>query len=218
MRSPDHKAIMASRLAPDDDTDFFPTPPWGARAGAEIIRRIDPAARTVWEPACGAGHMVHGLSDYFERVYASDAYDYQWGHRLFDFIDPSLRAPIVADWIMTNPPFDTKVEPFIRLAYARARRGVAVLLQLRALEGQKRFRLFDEIKLTAFAPFAERLVILKGRYDPTRTTATAYAWYFIRKPVAGFELPDHEGLRMPIPPGTQARLTRASDARFAVSA
>jgi hypothetical protein len=210
-------SIMASRLRAEDFPDFFPTPPWGFRAVAEIIRRLDPAARTAWECACGAGHGVHGLSETFE-VFASDAFDYGWGHALHDFIDPWTPPPFEADWIITNPPFADKVDPFIRMAYGRARRGAAMLLQLRAMEGQKRHGLFQDIPLTAVAPFAERLPIFKGRYDPTKTTATAYAWFIFQKTPVRSALAPAGGVRIPIPPGTLARLTRPTDAAFAVGA
>jgi hypothetical protein len=62
-------AVMSSRVATaPDELDYFPTPPWAARAGAELIKRLDPAARSCWEPACGQGHMAHGLADYFAEV------------------------------------------------------------------------------------------------------------------------------------------------------
>lgn len=72
-----HTAVMAQRaprqVASDDarrrlwrQLDFYPTPPWAARAGAELISEIDPEAKTVWEPACGQGHMAEPLGEYFD--------------------------------------------------------------------------------------------------------------------------------------------------------
>ncbi len=208
-----HTAVMASRDKTADERDFYPTWPWGARAGAELIRQLDPAAKSVWEPACGAGHMVHGFRDYFASVHASDAYWYD-GNRIFEFINGAdTDAPYVADWIATNPPF-AQLEDFIRVAHRRARRGVAMLLRLGCLAGQERDRLFhDECGLSAVAPFSERLPLLKGRCDPEITSATDYAWYFFEK---------HRRVARPhpivlrIPPGTRARLTRPSDAAFAI--
>ena len=51
--------------------DYFPTPPWAARAGAELIRFVDPEARTIWEPACGDGHMAAVLRP-ADTAYVSD--------------------------------------------------------------------------------------------------------------------------------------------------
>lgn len=216
------RAVMASRDHLADDVDFFPTPPWGARAGADLIKRLDPDARSVWECAAGAGHAVHGLRDYFPVVHESDAYDYGRGVRLHDFTDRSRRTPFAADWIVTNPPF-ALTQVFIRQAWRHARRGLAMLMRLAMLEGQERYRLFyGDVPLTAVAPFAERLPMHKGRYDPDGVTATAYAWFIWLKPVLR---PERFMVRLdgrlwpatiPIAPGAEARFTRPSDAAFAV--
>ena len=73
MKPSDARNVMASRAEPPGALDFFPTPPWAARAGGELIQRLDPGAWNCWEPACGQGHMAHGLLDYFEAgVFSSD--------------------------------------------------------------------------------------------------------------------------------------------------
>jgi len=209
-----HQAgVMAARDMSADERDFFPTWPWAARAGAELVRRLDPAARSVWEPACGMGSMVHGLRDVFTVVHASDAYQYG-GNVVWDFVaGADADAPYVADWIITNPPFAPSLE-FIRLAHRRARRGSAMLLPTRYLSGQDRDRLFwDETGHTAFAAFAERVNLVKGRLDPEISSAMDLCWFFWEK---------HRRVRRPhpiqlrIPPGTRARLTRPSDAAFAM--
>lgn len=213
----DHRATMAGRVAPrDDNADLFLTAPWGGRSIGEIIRRIDPSARTAWECACGPGTLVHGLSDYFDEVYASDLFNYGWGHRLYDFMSDEP-APFVADWIITNPPFGKKIIPFIRNAVRRSRRGCAMLVQLRVLAGQERYAVFQAVGLSHTAVFAERIAMVAGRYDPTASTATEYVWLIFQKPQRrGAPLPTtYQGLT--IPPGTKARLMRLSDFRFAVS-
>lgn len=211
---------MASRQpTPADDPDFFPTPPWGARAGAELIRRLDPApALSAWEPACGAGHMVHGLRDYFPWVHASDAYHYG-GNAIHDFLGGG-RPYVSADWIVTNPPF-AHLEAFVRTAWPLARRGVAMLMRAAALETVGRYSLlYRDCPLTVFAPFSERLPMGKGRWDPDLSSAAFYAWFVWLKPelrprrfmarVGGEYFP----ATVPIPPGTEARLTHPDDARL----
>lgn len=219
-----HRASAAG-----DDVDFYPTQPWGARAGGELIRRFDPAARTVWECACGAGHMVHGLRDYFERVFASDACLYD-RNRIHDFTGDEP-APFEADWIATNAPF-SDIDGFIARAWALARRGVAILGPARTLEGVGRHPLMygpagGLPPLTVFAPFSERLPMHRGVYDPDRGTAANYAWFLFLKPVLRprrflARVPDGQGgviLRpavVDIPPGTRTRLFRRSDLAYAV--
>jgi hypothetical protein len=215
------RSIMASRDPKSDSVDFFPTPPWGGRAGAELVLQLDPSARSVWECAAGAGHMAHGLRDYFPVVFESDAYDYGRGVPLFDFAaGPAHPAPWRPDWVVTNPPF-ALTERFIRLAYARAGRGVAMLMRLAMLEGQGRDRLFyDQVPLAASAPFAERLPMVKGRWEPEASSASAYAWFFWLKPAAGGARrwargPSSGARLLRIPAGTRKRLERPSDRAFA---
>ena len=210
-------AVMAHRQpTAADDPDFFPTPPWGARAGAELVRRLDPAARVVWECASGAGHMAHGLRDYFPVVRLSDAYAYD-GEARFDFLSDGP-GPFEADWIITNPPF-APLEAFVRAAWPRARRGVAMLMRAGALESIGRYSLlYRDCPLTVFAPFSERLPMHRARWEPDGSSAAFYAWFLFCKPVlrpARFMARvggDLYPATVPIPPGTEARLTRPSDA------
>lgn len=217
------RAVMAARVPTDDDVDLFLTPPWGGRTGGEIILEIDPAARSVWEPACGPGAMAHGLADYFPIVHTSDAYLYD-GNVIHDFIGDAP-SPYVADWIVSNPPFAT-AEMFIRRAYAEARRGVAMLLRTGMLEGQGRHGLhYGDCPLTVIAPFSERLPMLKGRYDPDASSAAFYSWFIWVKPVLRprrFMSRWPDGTWRPsvrdIAPGARQRLFRASDMQFAMVA
>jgi hypothetical protein len=217
----DHRAVMASRLPAADETDFYPTPPWGARAGGELIRRFDPfGGRCWWEPACGALHMAHGLRDYAPQLVISDAYRYGGGYPLYDFRSEAP-PPFSADWVATNPPF-LDIEVFIRRAYARATRGVALLMRAALLETVGRYSLlYRDCPLTAFAPFSERLPMHKGRYEDDGSTATFYAWFIWLKPVLRprrfmARIGDtYYPATVPIPPGTKARLYRPSDAAFA---
>lgn len=213
-----------------DDVDFFPTQPWAGRAGVEIVRLLDPAVRTVWEPACGPGHLVHAMVDRFETVFASDAYLYD-GNVVHDFLGaapPPFWAPGGGpDWIVTNPPF-SNLPGFIRTAYAQARRGVALLMPSRVLEGVLRHGLlYEECPLTVVAPFSERLPMHKGAYDPSRSTAAFYSWFLWLKPALKPQrfmarMPDGDGGQnwrpgvMPIAPGTKRRLFRRSDLRLAM--
>lgn len=221
-------AVMAHRVTPSGGADLFMSQPWSGRAGAEIVRRLDPAARSVWEPACGPGTLLHGLSGQFETVHGSDAYLYD-GNRIHDFVGGEAPPFGPVDWIMTNPPFtDGMIVAFIRRAWALARRGVAMLLRLGCLDGIGRHGLLygTETPLTIVAPFSERVCMVKGRYDPDGSTAAQYAWFFFLKPalrperfMARVPGPNGELLLRPgvidIPPGTKKRLFLPSDLAFA---
>lgn len=198
-----------------DAVNLFPTAPWGGRAVGEIIRQLDPRARTAWECACGPGMLAHGLQDYFEAVYLSDFVQYG-AHRIFDFVrDGEDQVPFEADWIVTNPPFDLG-EEFVELAFARARRGVAMLCRLGFLEGRKRWRLlYRNCRYYAVAPFSERLPLVMGCWDPEAASAAAYAWFIWLKPSVGPRVRPPHPYVIDIEPGSCARLSRESDLQFA---
>ncbi len=223
-----HSSVMAGRQATEaGDLDYFPTPPWAARAGGELIRRLDPGLWSCWEPACGGGHMAHGLGDWFGSVICSDISDHgasgQGPVMIGDFLDPLWdHGPdqVTADWIVTNPPFKLG-EAFVRTALGRARRGVAMLLRLSFREGAGRAGLFEGAPWVGKATFTERVPMVKGRWDPEASSATAYAWFIWMHDGAVIESPLQPaimyaqeggmGLDMAIPAGTKTRLSRPSD-------
>ena len=177
-------AVFAQRFLPTDDLDFFPTPPWGTRALCEQM--IDLAGATVWEPACGRGHMLRPLREYAAYVHGSDIEDRGAG-QVFDFLsleglglgEPPF-GPV--DWVVTNPPF-APLHRFVTCALRIARRGVAILGRLQLLEGAERYQ---TIYLPydghwTVAAFVERLPMEEGCCAPDTSSATAYAWLIIDK-------------------------------------
>lgn len=211
---------MASKLTPAEDDlygrlDFYPTPPWAARALLVVLAQLprqDFSLLAAWEPAAGAGHIVHALRPHFGVVFASDVHDYGRGFKVGSFIGdgPDIaRCPFDPDWIITNPPF-TLATDFIRRGLHEAREGVAMLLRTAFIEGGERYRtIFGPTPPTVFAPFAERVPMVKGRWDPAASTATSYAWFVWLKHRGDLVAP-----RAPfwIPPGQRQRLTKPDDA------
>jgi hypothetical protein len=215
-------AVMADR-APDEveeDTpqmrlyrrlNYFPTPPWAARAGAELLLHLDPSARSVAEPACGEMHMAAAMEGYFADVRPSDIHPFSPKTPIRDWLDDDAWAEDEVDWIMTNPPF-ALAEDFIRRGLRRARTGVAILVRLSFMESDGRYDLHCNpvAPLTLYAPFVERVPMFLGRYLPKKSSATAYAWLFYMK-----GHPDPGRFKL-IAPGTKARLLRPADIdRFA---
>lgn len=206
-------AVMAQRSEPPDSLDFFPTPPWATRALCEIVLRGFNLG-TVWEPACGEGHMAEVLREYATRVFASDVFNYGKGQSAigsFVGVGPDVvQPPHPVTWIITNPPFNLAGE-FLERARTEAR-GVAMLVRTAWLEGGERYdRIFSKHPPNLVAVFSERVPMVKGRWNPRASTATSYAWC-VWKP-GSFA----EGTRlMWIPPGQRQRLTLPTDfERFA---
>lgn len=180
-------AVMAQRHEVPDSLDYFPTPPWATRALCEQLLRLQEfggweitSLTSAWDPACGEGHMVRPLAEWFHRIEASDIHDYGRGYRTSDFLGdglfPPWRPSEPVDWIITNPPFNLG-EQFVHLALRLARIGVAMLVRTAFLETLGRCeRLFLPCPPALILQFAERVPMLKGRLDPNGDTATAYCW------------------------------------------
>jgi len=183
----------ASRVEDADSRDYSPTPPWATRA---LFHYVLPclgygetfwrgAPFTVWEPACGEGHIAAVLQEFFwpDCVTATDIHDYSTEGRsppaFFGTRDFLESAPDFGreDWIITNPPFGDRVLPFMRTALDRAGTGVALFLQLRYLEGVERYdEVFRNRPPSLVAPFVERVPLHMGRYEPDGSTMTAFMW------------------------------------------
>ncbi len=195
--------------------EFFPTPPWAARAGAELVLALDEKACSVWEPACGQGHIAEPLREYFDRtkVIATDIHKYGYGGE-WDFLSEKRLPLSGVDWVITNPPFP-KAADFVRRGLEVADRGVAVLCRMAFLESASRYTLHfhSRYPLYVMAPFIERVPMQLGSWEPQGSTATAYAWFVYSK-IGKAASP----IIMPIPPGSKTRLTKPTDAaRFGAS-
>jgi hypothetical protein len=206
-------AVMAARREPPDALDYFPTPPWATRA---LFRHVTPElgvedVGSVWEPACGEGHMAEVIAEFsHEPVIASDIFDgYGYGSAYLDFVHDQPR--VKADWIITNPPFNLACDFTLR-ALELASEGVAMLVRTQWIESKERYqKLFRDRPPTIYAPFVERVPMVKGRWDPAASTATSYAWFLWRHAQH-----DQPSRIFWIPPGCRESLTKPDDrTRFA---
>lgn len=204
------RALMASRVEPPDSLEYFPTPPWATRAlMVHVLGKIhSPLSHCGWtalDPACGEGHMVEPLREYFGHVFGADIHDYGAGYPVVDFLDRSRDVPAV-DFVITNPPFSAAVDFVARCLDSAVKRGVAIFQRLSWWESEGRYRdLFGPRPPHVVAPFVERVPLVKGRWDPAASTATSYAWF-----VWLFGLPYGETRARLIPP-CKAKLHRQSD-------
>lgn len=180
-------AVMAQRTEAKDSPDDFPTPPWATRALCEhILTKVDLAAQTCLEPACGRGYMAKPLAEYFSSVEASDAYHYGFAP-IRDFLSHPYETGS-HDWVITNPPFRL-AEDFVLRSLAVARKGVAILARTVFLESSGRYKaIFASNPPTVFAQFVERVPMVKGRVDRKASTATGYAWLIWDKQYGGSPL------------------------------
>ncbi|MDR6952653.1 hypothetical protein J2X65_002012 [Ancylobacter sp. 3268] len=200
------RALMSSRQEPADSLDFFPTPPWATRAFVRHVALpvlgVLGDCETVWDPACGEGHMAEPLRESFASVSASDIHPYGYGD-VEDFL--AQDAGVQADWIFTNPPFNLAVA-FVYQALAQAARGAAVLVRTGWLHTIERYELFCQHPPFMIAYYVERVPMHRGRWEPDGSTATDYCWVCW---VRGAE----PRPSMWIPPGQRELLSHPDDIR-----
>lgn len=157
--------------------DYYATDPDMVR---DLLNAGAPLRQRVWEPACGAGHIVNVLRERGHEVYATDIVDRGCPDScLQDFLWEFDGAPMGDVDIMTNPPYATARE-FVERALQVVKPGANVwmLLKLSFLEGQSRKRLFNDTPPADVWVFSERRICAKnGDFSRYKAGAMAYAWH-----------------------------------------
>ena len=205
-------AVMQSRVHPRGSLDYFPTPPWAMRAVLhELLVRLGLGLgeKRARDPAAGGGHLLGPLAEVFGAVDHSDVADWGIAPPIRDFTFETVQTLAKdglerPDWIITNPPFETAATFFER-AIAIATEGVALFCRLGWIAGQDRFHsIFRDFPITYFCPFAERVPLIEGAWDPEASSATDYAWFIWIKGAPAQPV-------FHLPPGMQRRYSRAED-------
>ncbi len=165
-------AVMQRRIEPHDSLDDFPTPPWATRALVQHVligggfRADNLAAMSSREPCCNRGYMAKPMAETFKSVEATDIFPYGFGDTA-DYLSMARQSQV--DITIFNPPFRL-AEQFIQRGLETSRVGVAVFARASFYEGVQRYRrLFQPQRPTFYAPFSERVILVKGRLlDPDR--------------------------------------------------
>lgn len=109
--------------------NFYPTPPEATRA----LLSVERFKGSIWEPACGKGHIAEVLKATGHHVVATDLNDWGYGFAGVNFLsEPRARA----GHIITNPPYGRGLaDAFILKALSLVPPGgkVAMLLNLASL-------------------------------------------------------------------------------------
>ena len=142
--------ILANKSASDrPPTDFYPTP---ANVTIALLKYLDiPKGSTIWEPACGKGHMAEVMKDMGYRVVATELEDFGYGETGKNFIGSAL---IECDWIITNPPFCVSVE-FIEQCIAHGK-PFALLCKSQYWHAAKKTKVFNAFRPRLVLPLTWR--------------------------------------------------------------
>lgn len=142
------------------ELDFYPTPPEVTHALMNQSHyKFD--MLTIWEPACGSGHMSKVLEQHGHYVYSSDIDKNYDGADDIDFLSVDCK---MFDAIITNPPF-ILAEEFIRHSLSQAP-IVAMLLKSQYWHAKKRMSLFNEFPPAYVLPLSWRPDFLFDQRKP----------------------------------------------------
>jgi len=178
-----HDATLGQRLngaAPmgvRQKDDFYPTPP----EGTVSLLIVETFSGLIWEPACGDGAICKVLIDAGHKVMATDLVDRGYGESRRDFL---MEWNEFVPNIITNPPFKLSVD-FAHKAISLASEKVAMLVQLRFLEGVERQELFKKHPPSRVWVFAKRLPMPSGDAEGTKGGMLAFAWFIWDKSHVG---------------------------------
>ena len=160
--------------------DYYATEP----RALELLLREEKFNQSIWECACGGGHLSKTLIAEGYNVKSSDIV-----HRGFDgteIIDFLKVAKANKRDIITNPPYKYAKE-FVEHALDISADGVkiAMFLKLTFLESKTRKALFKKYPPKTIYVSSSRLQCAKNgdfeRYEKGAGTAVAYAWFIWEK-------------------------------------
>lgn len=154
--------------------DLYETPP----CAVEALLKVEKIPQVVWDPACGLGAIVKTLGEHGHDVVASDIFDYNWDHAVFDFLGCKGRNNPA---VVTNPPYKL-AKRFVEHAL-HCSPLVIMLLRLAFLESVRRTDILENSGLARVHVFSNRLpmmhrvtngVVWQG---PKASSAMPFAWY-----------------------------------------
>ncbi len=161
-----------------EENDFYSTDP---RDVEKLLER-ESFEGSIWEPACGNGAISKVLEKHYPgKVLSSDLIDRGYGNTNIDF----LTSIEIYDNIITNPPYKNALE-FVQQALKLSNKKVVMFLKLVFLEGQKRYKFFQEYPPKKIYVFSYRATCWKnGIQDSKSGTTLAHAWFVWEKGHAG---------------------------------
>ena len=182
--------------------DYYATPPQEVTNILKTMGLEITAQDYVLDPACGGGHMMKGIVDYFPRVQlvGTDIKDrttqlikdlkentnstYYYGKE-YDFL--SDEYPIdECDYIIMNPPFSIII-PFVQHSLDIAKKGVLMFGRLQFLESVARYeKIFIDNPPTDVWVYVDRVACYKnGDFSTKPSSVQAYAWFYWDKEKIG---------------------------------
>lgn len=163
--------------------DYYATDP----KAVELLLENETFNHSIWECACGEGHIAKVLESNGYHVISTDLIDRGYGTGGIDFLTQTENRGGNCSDIVTNPPYKLALE-FAQHALEIVEEGnkVAMLLKLTFLEGQKRKQFFLKYPPKRIYVFSKRITCaMNGEFENYPSSAIAYAWYVWEKGYKG---------------------------------
>jgi hypothetical protein len=163
--------------------DYYATEP----RAVELLLEQEQFAPTIWEPACGEGHISEVLIEHGHGVISTDLIDRGYGTGGVDFLTCDARIMRVPYDIITNPPYKYSTE-FAEKALELVADGqkVAMFLKLTFMESKKRKLFFQKYPpRTVYVSSGRLMCGFNGQFHMHSGRAIAYAWYVWKKGFKG---------------------------------
>ncbi len=176
--------------------DFYATSPNAVRLFLNTLKKENKQLlnTTIWECACGNGHISEVLKEYGYDVINSDIIKREYDCFELDFLKATKKDrlkiyPNKFMDIMTNPPFKYAIE-FTRkgLELLENNEHLILFLKFRFLEGEQRLKLFREFNPEyVYVHSSRQKCAMNGEFEKyCKTSPTEfYSWFVFRKGYKG---------------------------------
>nr|DAE67013.1 MAG TPA: adenine-specific methyltransferase [Caudoviricetes sp.] len=162
--------------------DYYATEP----KAAELLLEQEEFHHTIWECACGEGHLARVFEEHGHEVISTDLVYRGYGDpEPLDFLNETI-DDFEGD-VITNPPYKFALE-FVQRALDSIKPGrkVAMFLKLQFLEGKSRKNFFQITPPRRVYVSSSRLKCAKnGEFESISSSAVAYAWFVWKKGYTG---------------------------------
>lgn len=170
------------------DNDFYATNPQTVREFLNQTFDEFEDVKTIWENACGEGHLSDVLKEYFDCNFIdTDLIDRNYCEQKVDFLNSDFNPN--ADLIITNPPFSL-VNDFIIKGLEKTNRYLVYLCKIQMLETVGRKEILESSPLKYIYVHSKRQATWKDgkELDPQGkkwATTMCLAWFVWDKEYKG---------------------------------
>jgi hypothetical protein len=170
-----YRALGASNHDPElrADYDYYATDPH-AIDDLFVVEDFD---ENIWECASGENHLAYRLEECNKIVLKTDIISRKSDIFSLDFLSDEALVLSGEYDIITNPPYKYALD-FCEQAIKLMKNKTAMLLNLRFLEGQKRYNFFAKYPMKKVWIYSRRLQCARnGDFSLAKGGVTAFAWF-----------------------------------------